>query len=144
MPGTSGVRSRHPRAGQTLASSRVGADAASAAGAGRRPRRHASTTANTESTSAAPERISGRIEPDTVSLWVAERDLLVLPCLAALVSRRGALLRCGRRNGEYRGRVLGLDRRVSRNLIPVHFLAAGVGLEGVEHQPRRTRAADQG
>ena len=85
-----------------------------------------------ESTSAAPERMSARVELDAAMLWAV--GYLPFLGLTAALSGHRALPRCGLRNGEDRGRMLGLDRRISRHLIPVHLLAAGVGLEGVEHQ----------
>src|SRR5918995_917497 len=64
-------------------------------------------------------------------------DLFVLVRPAALIWGRGGLLGWGRRNPENRGWMLRLDRWVGRHLVPVHLLAAGVGLESAEDQVAR-------
>ena len=91
MPGTTGVRSRHRRASQTLTSSRAGTDAVSTAGAGRRPRRHARYHGKEGKSHCGTrkDRAQRRVGPGLA--LGGGRDLFVLALLAALVSRYRAL-----------------------------------------------------
>src|SRR5215217_769664 len=75
-----------------------------------------------------------RKSPVGRGVTLSSRCDLVLACLTAAVSVSRHLLRYRRRDGEYRSRVLGLNGRIGRDLVPVHLFATGVGLKGVEHE----------